>query len=279
MFLGAGSVMHGDGRRRRHAPLRRAAQGDAGHVPDLRDGLPRDHRLPAASPASGPRTRSSRPRSADNLVVGSGALLGAGVTGVLHDPADADDVLRREALGEGRAPARVAQGDDRPADRARRAVGRSAACCCSTTGSSTGSRRSSGRAEHHEPPLPAIVITLIIAAVVAARRRHRLAAVRPARGPARWPRTDVSFVDHGRAAPTSTATRSTRRSSCAPGTRLVARAGRLRPQRRRRRRRRAVVGRRRPVRPRCGACRTASSAPTPCRCSAAPLLVVLRSWW
>ena len=34
------------GRRRRHAPLRRAQQGHAGHLPDLRDGLPRDHRVP-----------------------------------------------------------------------------------------------------------------------------------------------------------------------------------------------------------------------------------------
>ena len=63
MFLGAGSVMHAHGRRRRHAPLRRPAQAAAGHLPDLRDGLPRDHRRSRASPASGPRTRSSRPRS------------------------------------------------------------------------------------------------------------------------------------------------------------------------------------------------------------------------
>ena len=41
---------------------------------------------------------------------------------LLHDPADADDVLHREALGGGRPPARVAEGDDHPADRARRAV-------------------------------------------------------------------------------------------------------------------------------------------------------------
>ncbi len=32
---------------------------------------------------------------------------------LLHDPADADDVLHRQALGEGRPPARVAEGDDR----------------------------------------------------------------------------------------------------------------------------------------------------------------------
>ena len=63
MFLGAGSVMHAmddDVDMRHYGALRKA---DAGHLPDLRDGLPRDHRLPAASPASGPRTRSSRPRS------------------------------------------------------------------------------------------------------------------------------------------------------------------------------------------------------------------------
>ena len=47
MFLGAGSVMHAHGRRRRHAALRRAAQGHAGHVPDVRARLPRDHRRPA----------------------------------------------------------------------------------------------------------------------------------------------------------------------------------------------------------------------------------------
>ena len=42
---------------------------------------------------------------------------------VLHDPADADDVLRQEALAGGRPPARVAQGDDRSAGRAGRALG------------------------------------------------------------------------------------------------------------------------------------------------------------
>ena len=46
MFLGAGSVMHGTNDDVEHAPLRRAAQGHAGDVPDLRDGLPRDHRVP-----------------------------------------------------------------------------------------------------------------------------------------------------------------------------------------------------------------------------------------
>ena len=46
MFLGAGSVMHGmddDVDMRHYGALQ---QGHAGHLPDLRDGLPRDHRVP-----------------------------------------------------------------------------------------------------------------------------------------------------------------------------------------------------------------------------------------
>ena len=53
-----------DERRGRHAALRRAGEDPADHVRHVRLRLPRDHRLPAASPASSPRTRSSRPRSA-----------------------------------------------------------------------------------------------------------------------------------------------------------------------------------------------------------------------
>ena len=60
---------------------------------------------------------------AENWIVGLCALARRRHHRLLHDAADADDVLRREALGEGRAPARVAQVHDRPADRARRAVG------------------------------------------------------------------------------------------------------------------------------------------------------------
>ena len=46
MFLGAGSVMHGmndDVDMRHYGGL---AQGHARHLPDLRHGLPRDHRVP-----------------------------------------------------------------------------------------------------------------------------------------------------------------------------------------------------------------------------------------
>ena len=112
MFLGAGSVMHAHGRRRRHAPLRRPEQDGAGHLPDLHDGLPRDHRVPRVLGllVQGQdhrdrvrRERLGRPRRDARRRHHR----------VLHDPADADDVLHPEALGRGRAPARVAQGDDR----------------------------------------------------------------------------------------------------------------------------------------------------------------------
>ena len=46
---------------------------------------------------------------AENWLVGVLAMLGAGITGFYMTPADADDLLHREALGEGRAPARVAR--------------------------------------------------------------------------------------------------------------------------------------------------------------------------
>jgi hypothetical protein len=52
-----------DERPGRHAPLRRAAQGHADHLRHVRLRLPGDHRRSRRSPASSPRTRSSRPRS------------------------------------------------------------------------------------------------------------------------------------------------------------------------------------------------------------------------
>ena len=108
-------------RRRRHAPLRRAAQVDAGHLPDLRDGLPRDHRVPGLLRLL---VQGQDHRGRAHRELGGRALRAARRRHhrLLHDPADADDVLRRGALGEGRAPARVARGDDHPADRARGAV-------------------------------------------------------------------------------------------------------------------------------------------------------------
>ena len=111
MFLGAGSVMHGmddDVDMRHYGALRKM---HADHVPDLRDGLPRDHRLPGLLRLL-VQGQDHRGRAGREL--GRRALRAARRRHhrLLHDPADADDVLRQEALGEGRAPARVARGDD-----------------------------------------------------------------------------------------------------------------------------------------------------------------------
>ena len=109
-------------RRRGHAPLRRAAQADAGHLPDLRDGLPRDHRVPRLLrllvEGQDHRDRAGAEPLARHLRADRCRR-----HRLLHDPADADDLLHQGALGGGRAPARVAEGDDRSPDRAGRAVG------------------------------------------------------------------------------------------------------------------------------------------------------------
>ena len=81
MFLGAGSVMHGtndDVDMRHYGALRKLMPVT---FLTFAHGLPGDHRLPRASPASGPRTRSSRPRSTQNVWLGVCAAIGAGVTG------------------------------------------------------------------------------------------------------------------------------------------------------------------------------------------------------
>ena len=103
LFLGSGLDHPRDARRAGHAPLRRPARARC------RSPSPRSAwatwRSSACrrSRASSPRTPSSRRRSgaggAGGYVLGGAALLGAGDHRVLHDPGDADDVLRQEALG------------------------------------------------------------------------------------------------------------------------------------------------------------------------------------
>ena len=85
-------------RRRRHAALRRAAQDDAGHVRHLRDGLPRDHRVPGLL---GLLVQGQDHRGRAHREPGRRRLRPARCRHhrVLHDPADADDLLRRETLG------------------------------------------------------------------------------------------------------------------------------------------------------------------------------------
>ena len=98
MFLGSGLGHARHERRRRHAALRRAAQDAAGDVPDLRDGLPRDHRVPRVLrllvQGQDHRGRAHREPARGHLRAARG-----GRHGLLHDPADADDVLHRASAG------------------------------------------------------------------------------------------------------------------------------------------------------------------------------------
>ena len=86
-------------RRREHAPLRRPAQVHAGHLRDVRPSATWRSWASRRSPASSARTTSSRSPSRRTRW---SAVCAARRRdhGVLHDPADDDDLLRREALEE-----------------------------------------------------------------------------------------------------------------------------------------------------------------------------------
>ena len=122
MFLGAGSVMHGmddDVDMRHYGALNKAmpvtfltfAMGYLAIIgfPGFSGFWSKDKIIESAL--------------ADNLAGRSPGHARRRHHRLLHDPPDADDLLHRAALGQGPAPARVAQGDDRAADGARRAVG------------------------------------------------------------------------------------------------------------------------------------------------------------
>ena len=84
----------------------------------------------------------------------------------LHDPADAADLLHQGALGARRTPARVAEGDDHPADRACRALrARWSAAAQRLDRLVPGPGRRG--APHEEPPIPALAITALAVLVVA----------------------------------------------------------------------------------------------------------------
>ncbi len=98
MFLGAGSVMHGmndDVDMRHYGALRKL---HAGHVRDLRDGLPRDHRVPRLL---GLLVQGQDHRGRAHREPGRRGLRPARRRHhrLLHDPADADDLLRRASAG------------------------------------------------------------------------------------------------------------------------------------------------------------------------------------
>ena len=110
-----------------HAPVRRALEEDADHLRHVRPRLPRaDRHLPAGRLLDQGRDHRGGARSRRRLGLGTGRRghPRRRPDRLLHDPADADDLLRPTAVGGGRAPARVAGGHDGADDRARGRVGR-----------------------------------------------------------------------------------------------------------------------------------------------------------
>ena len=113
MFLGAGSVMHGmddDVDMRHYGALQ---QGDADHLPDT---FAMGYLAIIGFPGFAgfwSKDKIIEAALTQNWIVGVCAMLGAGVTAFYMTRLDAHDLLQREAVGRRRAPARVADGDDR----------------------------------------------------------------------------------------------------------------------------------------------------------------------
>ncbi len=123
----------------------------------------------------------------DNLVVGLAALVGAGDHRVLHDPRDADDLRRQEALGGRRPPARVAQGDDGPAHRAGGAVRARRPAAAQRLDRQLARRRSSARRSPRRARCAGARAHADHPGGGARRHRDRLAHRRPPRGAAHRP--------------------------------------------------------------------------------------------
>ena len=122
MFLGAGSVMHGmddDVDMRHYGALRKVMPVtfltfSMGYLAII--GFP-------GFSGFWSKDKIIEVALTENWLAGVCALLGAGITGFYMTRLMLMTFFGREALGRGRPPARVAQGDDLPADRARRALG------------------------------------------------------------------------------------------------------------------------------------------------------------
>ena len=127
LFLGAGSVIHGMDDEQDMRQLRGAGPLPAGHVRDVRPGLPGHHRHPAVLRLlhQGPHHRRRLHRARHGRL--DPRHLRADRRRphrVLHDADDAHDLVREAALGGRGASARIAPGDDRPDDRAGHRLGR-----------------------------------------------------------------------------------------------------------------------------------------------------------
>ena len=172
------------------------------------------------------------------ILLGGATLLGAGITAFYMTRRDADDVLRREALGAGTAkpcaPARVAGGDDVADDRARRRLGgRRAALWRSAARWSTGWNRSSERTRS-TTSIPVWVMTTVDAGGRRRRHRDRLPHVRHAAGPGRGARPVRALTVAARKRPLRRRVQRGR-CSCGPAQRLTAGSGRDRRRGHRRR--------------------------------------------
>ena len=126
MFLGAGSVMHGDERRRRHAALRRPAQG-ACRSRSSRSGAA-TWRSSGSPGFAGFWSKDKIIEAAftDNWIVGVGAVLGAGITAFYMTRLMIMTFFGEKRWAKEAHPARVAAGHDRAARRCSR--------CCSALG-------------------------------------------------------------------------------------------------------------------------------------------------
>ena len=141
MFLGAGSVMHGmddDVDMRHYGALRKVMPVTfltftMGYLAII--GVPRLLRLLVQGQDHRGR---ARPRTGSSACC---AMLGAGITGFYMTRLMLMTFFTEKRWADERPPARVAEGDDDPADRARRAVGARRRDAASTTGSSTSSSR------------------------------------------------------------------------------------------------------------------------------------------
>ncbi len=163
LFLGAGSVMHAmddEQDMRRYGGLRKAlpvtfVTFGLGYlaiigVPPFAGFFSKDKIIEAALSAGGTR----------GLPAGRCRAAGRGHHRVLHDPGDADDLLRRKALGPKQPSARSAGPDGLADDPARDRLGRSpAACSPSAARCSTGSSRSSESTKKRPTPCPPGLIT------------------------------------------------------------------------------------------------------------------------
>ena len=213
LFLGAGSVMHAMNDDREHAPLRRAPHGHGRHLRSPSGRLPRHHRASRRSPGFFSKDKIIEAAFATNTLTGLVTPARRRHHGVLHDPPDGHDVLRRGPLGGRRAPARVAHDHDRADRRARvRSRPSAASCSPSTPPSSTGSSRccrsrspSSACRWPSSPSAPSLWSS--------SERRSAGCSTPVAPSPSSPLPATCSRV---RPAPTSTATRSTRPSSCVP---------------------------------------------------------------